>query len=135
MTHKIPALIVSTILLAAVLTGCHKVSHNGHLDGQWQLMEITYADGSTSQPDRVYWDMMLHTANFVNSDGTMFTANMAYDSEAATLMFEFPYSTPQALSSVGITANPATFEIQELTHERMSLHDADSGNLLFFRKY
>lgn len=74
--------------------GCKKWSHNGHLDGMWQVMEVTYADSLVEVPDdaRFYYNFYLHTFQLSthNDRPESLIGNMTYEASQGNLYLELP---------------------------------------------
>jgi len=83
---------------------CRKVSHNGDLDGQWQMMSIEAADGSVRTVSGIYYNFMLHTAQLrSNKSSTPRTANLTYDKNKS-LLLEFPMNTADDFDNYGLSS-------------------------------
>ena len=113
---------VFAVFLTAIvlMTGCRKRSINGDLDGQWQIMEITLADGTVENPEQYYYWLYLHTVNLTNVKGAMITGNMEYGGNTLTL--KFPTNEASSMLRWGIDAKETTFEVKHLSHSGMTLH-------------
>ena len=114
------------------MTGCRKRSINGHLDGQWQIMEVTYADGTVAEPEQCYYCLYLHTVNLTDVSGTMLAGNMIYKGSTLTLVFP-TIDDPGVMKKWGINANETEFKVKHLTHGRMTL-ESDYA-VIEFRKF
>ncbi|MEY8245035.1 lipocalin-like domain-containing protein [Heminiphilus faecis] len=113
---------VFAVFLTAIvlMTGCRKRSINGDLDGQWQIMKITLADGTVENPEQYYYCLYLHTVNLTNVKGAMITGNMEYGGNTLTL--KFPTNEASSMLRWGIDAKETTFEVKHLSHSGMTLH-------------
>lgn len=73
--------------------GCQKASHNGDLDGQWQVMEVLHGDEPISRPEdqRYYYNFYLHTFQLGYTDMRYerLVGNMVY--ERNHLMLTLPF--------------------------------------------
>lgn len=84
--------VVGIFMILFMQTGCGKASHNGDLDGQWQVMEVI--EGSTPvifpEGERFYYLFYLHTFQLGFTDKRPFglVGNMSYDK--STLGLDFP---------------------------------------------
>lgn len=116
--HKF-CLLLSLTLLMISFAGCRKVSHNGAIDGNWQILTIenrSTGDIETVEGPRFY-AIGLHVVNLTYgyTQGGSKTANMVYDKENATITLDFPYadlnSEPGALTPWGIYTNPVTLTV------------------------
>ncbi len=118
-------------MIALGVTSCRKRSINGDLDGQWQVMEIEYADGTVENPEGVYYCLFLHTVNLTRIGGVVCAGNMIYEGDKLSL--EFPYATPEQLKTWGIDSKETTFTILHLSGSRMTLRSGYS--LIQLRKF
>ncbi|MDE5806768.1 MAG: lipocalin-like domain-containing protein [Muribaculaceae bacterium] len=119
------------IMLALSLTAligissCRKVSHNGKLDGQWQIMTIEEtATGSVSEPSqREYICINLHVIQLTGP--SRLTGNMTYDKKGETLSCDFPYvkadEVDRLLGQYGIYANPVTLDVVKVDGKSLVL--------------
>lgn len=95
MRNKNIAFVNIFVLLAMVLaaSGCRKWSHNGDLDGQWQVMEVKYSGNPVEFPEgeRFYYDFYLNTfqLGFTDMRPTWLRGNMKYVGNK--LLLDFPY--------------------------------------------
>lgn len=126
MKKFIPILIAVTAFAAAtLLSSCNKVSHNGALDGQWQIMTIENLNtGEVVTPAKgEYICINLHVLQLRGIQ--LLSANMSYDKNAAVIDAQFPYVTPENVSSqlgvYGIYSNPVRMDIIKLSHKELVL--------------
>lgn len=120
---------------AVAWTGCSKASHNGDLDGQWQVMEVVYGDTSLPHPEeeRFYYDFYLSTfqLGYTDKRPEILVGNMDY--EGSTLGLELPYVAAGRVGREWIERLPywgmptdgkAVMKIKELTGSRLVMqHD------------
>lgn len=139
MIYKQPARsFLATLLLTACglcTPSCQKAPVNGHLDGQWQVMEISPAPSDPSQA-RMYYCFSLHTVQLSYSDLPAWTSgNMTFS--GSRLALEFPYAEGDVsrarLRQFGIGANPVVFEVPLLTSRRLTLQKGDT--VITLRKF
>jgi len=83
-------------VVATLMAGCGKWSHNGHLDGQWQVMEVTYNGVPVDFPEdgsRYYYDFYLSTLqlSMTGYRPDRLKANMAYDENKSVLSLDFAF--------------------------------------------
>lgn len=132
-------IIIFIIALAAV--SCRKASHNGDLDGQWQLRTITLTDNSSMSVRGIYYDFMLHTAQ-MRGGGPTYTGNMVYDKDKS-IFIEFPVNKASQFNMYGLCAADFTeadkgvsviFTVRRITSKEMTLV-TPSGRILEFRKF
>lgn len=121
-------IIIAMFAMVAFLTlaGCNQTSHNGHLDGQWQILTIEEkSTGSVTVTDHgacicIYLDVLQLT-----DKKARLTANMDYDKKANTLSCDFPYVKPAdveaSLGRFGFYTNPIKFDIIKLTGKELVL--------------
>ena len=112
--------------------GCGKLPINGDLDGQWQILEIRYADGRVETPERAYYCVQLHTITLRqvgNYPGE--TGNMVYEGDQ--LSIDMPLSDVNDLRVFGLDDTKETFTITELSSSRLVLN-SDYARISF-RKF
>ena len=89
---RIPVVLMFVIISQA---GCRKWSHNGDLDGMWQVMDVTYSDESVTFPEgtRYYYNFYLHTFQLSTEDDRpeVLIGNMTYEPGSDRLILDFPY--------------------------------------------
>lgn len=131
---------IMTVIAAAVaiaaFSSCRKMSHNGKLDGQWQIQSVenTETGEVTSPYPKHYYCLNLHVVNLKITDlSATISGNMQYDKDASTVTMDFrsfPYSTEEAndraLGEFGVYENPVTFDIIELNDKEMVLKSPQS---------
>lgn len=131
------AMVTGIVLMVSLfLPGCEKASHNGDLDGQWQVMEVLHGDDPVSRPEdqRYYYDFYLSTFQLGYTDmrPAMLVGNMVY--EGSRLSLDLPYVEagrvkPEWIKRLLFWGMPsdgkAVMEIRELTSERLVMqHDS-----------
>lgn len=102
-----------------LLTGCRKLPINGDLDGQWQILEIRYADGRIETPERAYYCVQLHTITLRQVNGPNQTGNMVYEGDQLSL--DMPLSDASDLRVFGLDDTKETFTVTELSSSRLVL--------------
>lgn len=102
-----------------LLTGCGKLPINGDLDGQWQILEIRYADGRIETPERAYYCVQLHTITLRQVNGPNQTGNMVYEGDQLSL--DMPLSDASDLRVFGLDDTKETFTVTELSSSRLVL--------------
>lgn len=142
MKKDIITILLLVSLVTIIATSCRKVSHNGDLDGQWQMQSIEYDDGTHLSGSGIYYNFMLHTAQLQSSAGGIRTGNMIYDKNKS-IFIEFPTNKATQFDNFGLctadfkTATKGveiTFNIRKITRKEMVL-TTPSGRILNFRKY
>lgn len=73
---------IITVLLVLTASACGKRPINGDLDGRWQIMNIEYTSGDEEIPERVYYNVALHTNNLMKVGSTSQTGNMKYTGDS-----------------------------------------------------
>lgn len=139
-------LLLNFVLMAAV--SCQKEDHNGHLYGQWQLLNKTaLSDGvpttTENQKDKqIFWSFQLHLAQIKGSGPNVLAR---FDHHADSLVITEIYQNigthdtllaPAAvlcLEAAGITHVPAAFKIEHLNDHNMTLCSDEFR--LTFRKF
>ena len=122
---KYIALIFTLAVALLSLPSCNKASHNGKLDGQWQIMSIEeVSTGEVSVPaNQSYICINLHIIQ-LTGNGIM-SGNMSYDKKGGTLSCDFPYVKPEnvnnQLGRYGIFSNPVTLDIVKLDGKALVL--------------
>lgn len=138
---KISKLNISSLILAAtfILLGFSscKLSINGDLDGQWQVM--TVEPEVTEQPikNRLYFCFYQHICQLTAyNESVLFTGNMKYD-EGKTLYIDFPKaSSPlcaEQLKQYGINSNPVNFVVEHISRNKLILRDGET--IVTLRKF
>lgn len=102
-----------------LLTGCGKLPINGDLDGQWQILEIRYADGRIETSERAYYCVQLHTITLRQVNGPNQTGNMVYEGDQLSL--DMPLSDVSDLRVFGLDDTKETFTVTELSSSRLVL--------------
>lgn len=131
--HKF-CLLLSLALLMISFAGCRKVSHNGAIDGNWQILSIeNRATGEFETVDNPrFYAIGLHVVNLTygHTQGSGKTANMVYDKENKVITLDFPYtdlnSDPNTLSPWGIYTNPVTLTVLEANRSSLVLQTPET---------
>lgn len=92
--YRFTTIFVVACLAYPFFSGCKNWSHNGYLDGMWQVMEVTYADSLIEFPEnaRFYYNFYLHTFQLsTNNDRPEgLIGNMTYETHQDRLYLELP---------------------------------------------
>lgn len=130
MKHFYKNILIPGFLLCLILCfipGCTKDSINGHLDGRWQIIEMSAFPGENLKEEQLYYNFYLHVCNLSFYGGVLAEANMTYIEDEITLFF--PYvKTPEGLKKLnkyGIFSNPVTFHVNSLDRKKLVLQDGD----------
>lgn len=126
-------IIFFVLVISLTQTGCDKWSHNGDLDGQWQVMEVLY-DGEPIQfPDdgkKYYYNFYLSTVqlSMTGERPGRLKANMVYDKKGKEIIMDFvyvregkiPHETIDMLMYWGVPqSGEMVADIKELTSSRL----------------
>ncbi len=135
MKSKLYSLLLSVCLIGMLFSGCGKASHNGKVDGNWQIMSIeNLKDGTTSSPEQHYIALYLHVVNLFPN---YIAGNMQYDKDQDKISMDFPYSTAeqdkQLLRRYGIYTNPIVFEVVKADSKQLVLRSPDT--MITCRRY
>lgn len=109
-------------------TSC-KLSINGDLDGQWQVMSVDPEPTDKPFEDRLYMCFYQHTCQLsAYGINPWATGNIKYD-EKKTLYMDFPnYNSKLSIARLkqyGINRNPVTFTVEHISSSKMILRDGD----------
>lgn len=138
-------LLTAVVIATMTATSCRELAQNGDFSGQWQVLSIDYADGTTVDPAGTrYYCIYRDVAQLTGSGSKRITGNLAYDEDAGKFSIEFPLEKPGQLSSWGITFGPdvdpdqkgctANFTINSLSSSRLIM-TTETGNVITCRKY
>lgn len=123
-THIRRLLLPVLIPLLAVLASCKEGPVYGHLEGMWQVMEVTDEAGRpVSIEKRRYYGFMHNVVQLRTQDGVYFhmTGNLRY--EKPILQLDFPYynelKNPSGIIEWGLTGEYNAMTVRELTHDRL----------------
>lgn len=124
---KIFICLMTAFVVICALSGCRKVSHNGKLDGQWQIMKIENLETSEEivPENRMYICFNLHVVQLTSVGFGNASGNMQYDKKAGILNWDFPYNTDESglnrLSKWGIYTNPVRLEVLKINGSTLIL--------------
>lgn len=118
-------------MLSITSQSCRVTSNHGDLDAQWQVMSIELADGTTRQPDRLYYAFFRSVVNLRGAGLPMQAGNVSFDGDK--LMLSMPYSTTDDLLPWGMNATETTFQVRQLTKRKMTL--VSDYAVIEFRKF
>lgn len=129
MKKFIPAFLALIFILT--LSSCRRTSHNGDLDGFWRIDRIEFADPEPGQDNTVVPDQLFIAINLelmqLYNPSLVATGVINYDEDQATLGVEFPYKPSlQTLIKFGITDNPVTFKVEDVSGKRLVLKSDDT---------
>ena len=132
-----------------LLTSCDKeTSDNGKLDGFWQITKMIPSKATSSSSDMrtsgITWAFQGHILELRDVNKVHQDIVMSFTREGNKLILSVPYKVDRDADDVlledaellmpyGITHINETFEISELSNERMVLSNVDM--YLIFRKY
>lgn len=101
-------------MINILFAGCAKAPLNGHLDGEWEVMNINPAPPVYGQETRRFFSFQLHVCQ-LTSYGQWFThGSLEYDYPHMKLSFPYIDSDWQEkiLQQYGIYSNPITFDVK-----------------------
>jgi len=125
-------LIILVCIVASASTSCRKMSENGDLDGQWQILSIEYLDdGTIINPKGFYYCLFRSVVNLTSRANPLQAGNLIYKDRKLTL--SMPYSTVEQLAPWGMNATETTFEVKQLSKDKMTLQS--NYALIEFRKF
>lgn len=140
MNRLIQCLCVALLALAAaaVPVSCSKASHNGDLDGQWQVMQVVSGGEDVVFPEGeiYYYNFYLHTfqLSYTGKRSIRMTGNMAYDEADGRLALELGFVKAGRVSKElldrlpywGFSASGEdVMRIEELTSSRLVMRHDD----------
>lgn len=106
--NKTTLLATLLLLVVSTLTGCADRPSDGDLDRQWQLMEITAADGTVTHPaERTYYCFYREVAQINIVDGTELYGILHYVA-GKSLSIDFPENTAAEIAGAGLPVSPGT---------------------------
>lgn len=124
---------VISVLFIICASGCRKASHNGKLDGQWQIMKIENLETSEEKvPEgRRYICLNLHVVQLEGMDvSKQAVGNMAYDKDAGIINWDFPYNTAgddlKRLEKWGIYTNPVEIKVLKVDGSALVLRTPET---------
>lgn len=133
--YYIPSILV---LMLISVSGCGKMSHNGDLDGQWEVMQVVDAGTELEPPaDKTfYYNFYLHTVqlSFTGNRSLMLTGNMTYSRDDDRLGLEMGFVKagrvhPSLIALLPYWGMPKNGEvvmhIDELTSSRLVMSHGD----------
>lgn len=118
-------LLLLSISVLLSVTGCRKVSHNGKIDGHWQIMTIEdTSTGNVIEPDpREYISINLHIMQLTGAG--RLTANMTYDKDGAKITCDFPYvkqpDVERVMGVYGFFSNPVSMDVVKVDGKQLIL--------------
>ena len=123
-------------LLAPALVACNKVSHNGDLDGRWQVTRMVYH--STGEeidgPIRLYWDFNLALMDISDMrPGKSFFTYGRFDHTGQHLRISTIGASVASVRPRGLCDTIVDFEVNTLNHSTMVLNS--DSTLIEFRKF
>lgn len=146
------------ILLCSIglLCACDKMPANGELDGMWQLMEASEADGrgsyanaTSKKADGIYWsfqlDLLMIHSQHEPLNGHTFDTSARFNKNGNKLNITATYvhfdnrdsllADPACteLIPLGIYGNSGSYEIERINTKELIL--ASEHNRLVFRKF
>ncbi|MDD6210593.1 MAG: lipocalin-like domain-containing protein [Bacteroidales bacterium] len=124
-----PTYLILTFIL--FMFSWQKVSHNGNLDGRWQLMTIEKNDGSIENPVQIYYSIQLNLINLTHAHGVYLIGYFHHMGDSLHICMR--ETNKQTVALFGLNDTLQSFAIEQLTKKRMILRS--SSNRLLFRKF
>lgn len=111
--------LVAFLLMLLTICGCRKWSHNGDLDGYWQVREVVLMDNDSVLPvNNLYISLNLHIVQL----STGGVGNMSYDKRSGRIIWDFPYDGWQSkLKPYGLYAQHEEGSVVEATDKQLIL--------------
>lgn len=128
-SHSSLLLIFAIAAMLIVLPACRRTSHNGKIDGQWKIQEITMnATGETIYPADLHIDINLELLQLRGvGEPYHLTGVISYSKDDRTLGVDFRFNPTLAeLEPYGIYSNPVVFGIPVLTTKKLVLKTPES---------
>lgn len=125
------SILLMTILILPCFISCRKMSHNGKLDGFWQIqnIEITNPDITPPPFSINYISINLHVVN-LGAGGNKYSGNLHYDKEEQTVTMDFPYTDltkdPDYFNKWGIYSNPVVCKILKVDSKNLILQTPET---------
>ena len=120
------SLYIILLSIVAVLTlsslGCSRYSHNGKIDGYWQISTITYkGSNEISTPKTLFICIQIELLQLDNpAPSPKRTGVISYDKKADILSVDFRNGpTDEELYPFGFTANPCVLKVVSATGSKM----------------
>lgn len=126
------------VLMMIIVSGCGKMSHNGDLDGQWEVMQVVDGGQEIEAPadTTFYYNFYLHTVqlSFTGNRSIMLTGNMTYSRGDERLGLEMGFVKagrvdPSLIALLPHWGMPKSGEvvmhIDELTSSRLVMSHGD----------
>lgn len=132
-TKNIALIIVAT--LSICLSACHYRSINGDLDGNWKLISIEKTDGAVIRPTSSFYAIAMHTINLRSQSAPTATGNISYDKDSKVLYIEFPRTYSMAIYGLPDAPCEVSFDIKQLSSNKLVMQLRSDGSILSFRKF
>lgn len=135
MKNRVNNIVAAFILVSVCLClgACRRVSHNGQLDGNWQIIEIRDNNtGTIVQPKGEFMAVQLELVQFRGGESVI-TGVLSYSKSEDKIGIQFPDNTDiVTLRQYGVAENPALFTIVRLDSKRLCLH-SEATDITFRR--
>lgn len=114
------------MLIALAFQSCKEAPKYGELEGMWQIMEVTDADGKrVNIREQRYFAFQGNVVQLRTEYGVghLLTGNLAFDDPH--LYLDFPYEStgkhPEELDEWGIDINPIKFVVTKLNSSTLEM--------------
>ncbi len=120
------------LLLVSCMTACGPMYEYRHLDGFWQMRQITYSNGETKKAEDIYYGFQLHLINIRNLNSGSYFGEFAYIGDSLHVRIKGAPSQ-EAMHAYGMNDTLQRFKIDIPNNDKLIL-ESDYARLEF-RKY
>ena len=124
---------------------CDKVDCNGHLDGQWQMIEWTSPSGELvgNSEMQIYYSFQLQMMMFQKLSESLGQQRASFENQSSAIRIYDPIEyqgnghdriLPMNVLSRYAVPSDGIMKIEHLTSQKMFLYSTEKGRLTF-RKY
>ena len=124
---------------------CDKVDCNGHLDGQWQMIEWTSPSGELvgNSEMQIYYSFQLQMMMFQKLSESLGQQRASFENQSSAIRIYDPIEyqgnghdriLPMNVLSRYAVPSDGIMKIEHLTSQKMVLYSTEKGRLTF-RKY
>lgn len=121
--------VIILLLFLAPLCGCSMGALYGDLDGQWQIMQVTDAEGKDMEMStRYYYAFERNVVQLRKYPGQgYFTGNLHFENEVLTM--DFPYIEPEeeedTIAEWWILSNPCTMHVLKIDSKNLVMQSGE----------
>ena len=120
------------VLLVLCITACGPMYEYRHLDGHWQMRQITYSNGETKKAEDIYYGFQLHLINIRNLNTGSYFGDFTYVGDSLHVRIVGAPSQ-EAMHSYGMNDTLQRFKVDIPNGDKLILQ-SDYARLEF-RKY